>query len=252
MRAQWLQVGGSRKVPCSSPSRRGDPFARCRITTSLPPAVNDAMKRYDLAIFDFDGTLADSAAWFRSTINHVAQRYGFRQITDAELEELRGQRTLDIIRYLGVPAWKIPFIARYMRLLVARDAHLIGLFDGVDTLLAWLAERDVTIAIVTSNSEANVRRILGKDNSRWIRDYACGASLLGKASKFHAVIKRQGTSADRTIAIGDEDRDIEAARKAGLAAGAVSWGYSTTELLRAHQPDYLFSSMDDIRRAIAG
>ena len=44
------------------------------------------MKRYDLAIFDFDGTLADSAAWLRSTINDVAQRYGFRQITDAELE----------------------------------------------------------------------------------------------------------------------------------------------------------------------
>jgi phosphoglycolate phosphatase len=210
------------------------------------------MKRYDLAIFDFDGTLADSAAWFRATINHVAQRYGFRQITDAELNELRGQRSIDIIRYLGVPTWKMPFIARYMRQLVARDAHLIGLFAGVDTLLSWLVERDVAIAIVTSNSEANVRRILGEDNSRRINDYACGASLFGKASKFHAVIKRQGARADRTIAIGDEARDIEAARTAGLAVGAVSWGYATIDLLRAQQPDYLFSSMDDIRRAIVG
>ncbi len=210
------------------------------------------MKRYDLAIFDFDGTLADSAAWLRSTINDVARRYGFRQITDAELEELRGQRTTDIIRYLGVPIWKIPFIARYMRQLVARDAHLIGLFQGVDALLSGLAECDVAIAIVTSNSEANVRRILGQDNSRRIRDYACGASLLGKASKFHAVIKRQGASADRTIAIGDEARDIDAARKAGLDAGAVSWGYATIDLLRDHQPDYLFASMDDIHRAIVG
>jgi phosphoglycolate phosphatase len=208
------------------------------------------MKRYDLAIFDFDGTLADSAAWFRTTINHVAQRYGFRQISDAELEELRGQRTIDIIHHLGVPIWKIPFIARYLRQLVARDAHLIGLFEGVNALLSGLAEYDVAIAIVTSNSEANVRRILGEDNSRRIRDYACGASLLGKAPKFHAVIKRQGAIAARTIAIGDEARDIDAARKAGLAAGAVSWGYATVDLLRAHRPDYLFASMDDIRRAI--
>jgi phosphoglycolate phosphatase len=208
------------------------------------------MKRYDLAIFDFDGTLADSAAWFRTTINHVAQRYGFRQISDAELEELKGQRTIDIIHHLGVPIWKIPFIARYLRQLVARDAHLIGLFEGVNALLSGLAEYDVAIAIVTSNSEANVRRILGEDNSRRIRDYACGASLLGKASKFHAVVKRQGASAARTIAIGDEARDIDAARKAGLAAGAVSWGYATIDLLRAHRPDYLFASMDDIRRAI--
>jgi phosphoglycolate phosphatase len=210
------------------------------------------MKRYDLAIFDFDGTLADSAAWFRSTINHVAQRYGFRQIADAELNELRGRRSIDIIRYLGVPTWKMPFIARYMRQLVARDAHLIELFEGVDTLLTWLVERDVAIAIVTSNSEANVRRILGEDNSRRINHYACGASLLGKTSKFHAVIKQHGTSADRAIAIGDEARDIEAARKAGLAVGAVSWGYATIDLLRAQQPDYLFSSMEDIRRAIVG
>jgi phosphoglycolate phosphatase len=210
------------------------------------------MKRYDLAIFDFDGTLADSAAWVRSTINHVAQRYGFRQITDAELDELRGRRSIDIIRYLGVPTWKMPFIARYMRQLVARDAHLIGLFDGVGTLLAWLVERDVAIAIVTSNSEANVRRILGEDNSRRVNHYACGASLLGKTSKFHAVVERQGARRDRTIAIGDEARDIEAARKAGLAVGAVSWGYATIDLLRTQQPDYLFSSMEDIRRAIAG
>jgi phosphoglycolate phosphatase len=105
---------------------------------------------------------------------------------------------------------------------------------------------------VTSNSEANVRRILGEDNSQMINEYACGASLFGKASKFHAVIKRRGARADRTIAIGDEARDIEAARKVGLAVGAVSWGYATIDLLQAQQPDYLFSSMDDIRRAIVG
>jgi phosphoglycolate phosphatase len=210
------------------------------------------MNRYDLAIFDFDGTLADSAAWFRSTINHVARRYGFRQITDAEMDRLRGKRSIDIIRDLGVPTWKMPFIARYMRQLVARDAHLIGVFEGVDTLFSWLAECNIAIAIVTSNSEANVRRILGEDNSRRIKDYACGASLLGKASKFHAVVKRQGTRPDRTIAIGDEVRDIDAARRVGLVVGAVSWGYATIDLLRAQEPDYLFSSMDEIRRAMVG
>jgi phosphoglycolate phosphatase len=73
-----------------------------------------------------------------------------------------------------------------------------------------------------------------------------------QGSKFHGVIKRQGISAGRAVAIGDEARDIEAARKAGLATGAVSWGYATVDFLRAQQPDYLFSSMDDIRRAIVG
>ena len=215
-------------------------------------ASTNVMNRYDLAIFDFDGTLADSAAWFRSVINHVALRHGFRQVTDEELENLRGKPTAAIIRYLGVPAWKMPFIANTMRQLVARDAHQIGLFHGVDALLSSLVEHGVAIAIVTSNSESNVRRILGEENAKRIDHYACGASLFGKASKFHAIIKRLKANPGRTIAIGDEVRDLEAARTAGLAVGAVSWGYATIDLLRAQQPDYLFLSMDDIRAAIAG
>jgi len=210
------------------------------------------MNRYDLAIFDFDGTLADSAGWFRSVINQVALRYGFRQVTDEELEALRGQPSAAVIRSLGVPAWKMPFIANHMRQLVARDAHKIALFEGVDALLSSLAECGVTLALVTSNSEANVRRILGQENATRIAHYACGASLFGKASKFRTIIKATSADPRRTIAIGDEVRDLEAARQAGLAAGAVGWGYATVDLLRAQRPDHLFLSMDDIRAAITG
>jgi phosphoglycolate phosphatase len=210
------------------------------------------MNRYDLAIFDFDGTLADSAGWFRSVINQVALRYGFRQVTDEELEALRGQPSAAVIRSLGVPAWKMPFIANHMRQLVARDAHKIALFEGVDALLSSLAECGVTLALVTSNSEPNVRRILGQENATRIAHYACGASLFGKASKFRTIIKATSADPRRTIAIGDEVRDLEAARKAGVAAGAVGWGYATVDLLRAQRPDHLFLSMDDIRATITG
>ena len=205
------------------------------------------MNRFDLAVFDFDGTLADSAVWFRSVINHIALRYGFRQVTDQELDDLRGQSNAAIIRHLGVPAWKMPLIANYMRQLVARDAHQIALFEGVDALLSSLVECGVTIAMVTSNSEANVRRILGEENSKRISCYACGASLFGKAAKFRSVLKSTGAGLDRTIAIGDEVRDLEAARKVGVAAGAVGWGYATVELLRAEQPDWPAPGLDDTR-----
>ena len=210
------------------------------------------MNRFDLTIFDFDGTLADSAAWFRANINHIAQRYRFRQVTEAELEEFRGQTNAAIIRHLEVPMWKLPFIANYARKLVARDAHKIALFEGADTMLSALAESSVAIAIVTSNAEDNVRRILGNETSKLVSCYACGASVFGKAAKLRAVIKTTKADPSRTIAIGDESRDIDAARKAGIAAGAVSWGYATAELLRAQQPDHLFDTMDQIRRTVTG
>ena len=52
------------------------------------------------------------------------------------------------------------------------------------------------------------------------------------------------------IAIGDEVRDIEAARAAGIACGAVTWGYAAPEALRAMQPDMVFERVEEIAPAL--
>jgi phosphoglycolate phosphatase len=206
--------------------------------------------RYDLVIFDFDGTLADSAEWTLGILNQVAERYGFRQVSEAETAMLRGWDNRAIIRYLGVPAWKLPLIANHMRKLAARDAGQIRLFPGVDALLARLSGAGVRLAIVSSNAEENVRRILGPANSALIARYACGASIFGKAAKFRQVLRASGIARSRTLCIGDEARDIEAAVAERLACGAVTWGYATPELLRAPEPTLLFRSLDEIGAAV--
>jgi len=209
-------------------------------------------RSYRQAIFDFDGTLADSADWFRDILNHVAARYGFRQVTAAEFEGLRGQDNRAIVRHLGVPGWKLPFIAAHMRRLAGRDAALIPLFPGTPDLLRTLSTRGVSIAIVSSNTEANIRAILGPDNARLIDRYACGAGLFGKAAKFKQVLKASGIPAARTLCIGDEARDIEAARKVGIDAAAVAWGYATAGLLRGCGPDLMFERMEEIPAVFGG
>jgi phosphoglycolate phosphatase len=207
---------------------------------------------YDLVIFDFDGTLADSAPWFRSRLNQVAQRFHFRQVSDAEFEALRGRPTTEIIRYLGVPAWRLPLIARHMRRLYAQDASQIALFEGVDRLLATVAEAGIASAIVSSNAQANVRGILGEANAMRIRHYSCGVSLFGKAARFRAVIRAAGARLERTLGVGDEVRDLEAARAVGIAVGAVGWGYAAAALLRAWQPNHLFTSMAELSTTLTG
>ena len=202
--------------------------------------------RYRLIIFDFDGTLADSRDWMRGVFNQVARRYRFRTISEAEMEMLRGHDNRAIMRYLGVPGWKLPFIANYMRGLVAEQADQIPLFPGVDETLRRLADGGLRLAIVSSNSEANVRRILGPANAARITHYACGASLFGKAAKFRQVVKRSGIPPSETLCIGDEARDIEAAASSRLASGAVTWGYATADLLKAQRPTLMFSALDEI------
>ena len=181
--------------------------------------------RYNLGIFDLDGTLVDTFPWFLRHVNDVADRFGFRRIAENEIEALRRTGSREILRRLDVSVWKLPAIARHMRRLKAAHVGDIALFPGVEAMLRELRDGGVRLALVTSDSEANARRQLGQANAALFSDFACGASLFGKAAKFRRVLKRARVDPGAAIAIGDEVRDIEAARAAGIACAAVTWGY---------------------------
>ena len=220
-----------------------EPVWRMRKTRGAPP--------FPLVVFDFDGTLADSAEWFIRSLNGVARRYGFREASAEEIEALRGAPTREVLRRLRVPMWRLPAIARHMRGLARRDASAIRLFPGVEELLAALDAAGVQTAIVSSNAEDTVRRILGDQASQRIHRFACGASLFGKAAKIRGLIRSSGLAASRVLCIGDETRDVEAAHASGARAGAVAWGYARPEALERALPDFLVHSIHDLRESLA-
>ncbi|WP_441239310.1 HAD family hydrolase [Bradyrhizobium sp. 930_D9_N1_4] len=200
---------------------------------------------YSLAIFDLDGTLADSFPWFRRTINDVADRFGFRRVADEDVEGLRHASTREILSRLEVPLWKLPAIVRHGRRLKRKAAAEISLFGGIETMLRTLTENGVQLALVTSDSEANAREKLGKAAALFTH-FDCSASVFGKPAKFRRVIRRAGVEPGKVIAIGDEVRDIEAARAVGIACGAVCWGYAAPAALRALGPDHVFERVEEI------
>jgi phosphoglycolate phosphatase len=204
---------------------------------------------YPLVIFDLDGTLADSLPWFLRNVNSVAERFSFRRVAEEDIEVLRSLGSREILRRLEVPLWKLPGIAQHMRRLKAEHLASIELFPGVDTMLRALADGGVRMALVSSDNDANARRQLG-EAAPLFSWFDCGASLFGKAAKFRRILKRSAVGAAQAIAIGDEIRDIEAARAAGIACGAVTWGYAAPGALRALGPDLIFERMEDIASSL--
>jgi phosphoglycolate phosphatase len=200
---------------------------------------------YSLVIFDLDGTLADSFPWFKRNVNAVADRYRFRRVKEADVEMLRRASTHEILNHLEIPWWKLPLIARHVRRLKTEQAASIPLFDGVHDMLGALAARGLQLALVSSDTEANARQKLGASAGLFAH-FDCAAPLFGKPRKFRRVLQRAGIDARDAISIGDETRDIEAARAVGIACGAVTWGYAAPQALIDRKPDLVFETMGEI------
>lgn len=201
---------------------------------------------YRLVIFDFDGTLADSMGWMAELLNAMAPRHGYRQVGPKELEELRGLGNREIISRLGVQTWRLPFIAADARKRSAEAADRIQLFEGAADLLAELASSRIEVAIVSSNSEATIRRILGPANAGHVNHYRCGTSLFGKAPELKRLARRLALEPRSVLCVGDETRDIDAARAAGLPAAAVTWGSARPGILRDYKPDFIANSFAEL------
>ena len=208
------------------------------------------MKRYRLAIFDYDGTLADSLPWFRSVFQNLIARFDLAPVSAEEMEGLRGLSGREIMARLNMPMWKLPAISRDMRRRKLAAAGEIPLFNGVVPLLADLKGAGLQIAIVSSDSEASVRQGLGPAAAS-IDRFDCGASVFGKHHKFRRVARRLGIGTADTICIGDELRDIEAARAAGMDSGAVAWGYALPAALQAAGPTQFFNTLGEISHSLS-
>ncbi|MES2988558.1 MAG: HAD hydrolase-like protein, partial [Pseudomonadota bacterium] len=102
-----------------------------------------------LVIFDFDGTLSDSGDWFISVVDHLAGIFRFRTVNEDEIEMLRHKSAREVIKYLQIARWKLPFIAWYVRRLIGRNVGQIELFPGTPDLLQRINAMGVEIALVT-------------------------------------------------------------------------------------------------------
>jgi phosphoglycolate phosphatase len=207
--------------------------------------------KYKLIAFDFDGTLADSFPFFIEVFGMLADAHGFARIDHADIDRLRGYDAKALMRHVGLPLWKFPQVATHFKRLMAADIARIKLFDGMAEALQQLAAAGIELAVVSSNSVDNVRSVLGAE-AALITHFECGVDLFGKRHKLRHLFKRSGLSQHKMLSIGDELRDLEAARAVSIPFGAVAWGYSRFDVLLAEAPEEAFSSVEELATRLLG
>jgi phosphoglycolate phosphatase len=122
----------------------------------------------------------------------------------------------------------------------------------MDEAIKKLHDDGCQLFVISSNSEENVKRFLKRhDLLKYFSDVQGSAGLLNKSRGIKRLLKKINAKPDRTYYIGDEARDIEAARKAGVHSIAVSWGYNNIKVLAEHKPNVMVFDPAEIPKVIS-
>jgi phosphoglycolate phosphatase-like HAD superfamily hydrolase len=189
-----------------------------------------------IVIFDFDGTLADSLQLVIGEYNRVAPFYRAKRVNASEVPRLRTLKANVVLREHNISFWKLPLLVSHMRYAMRSQVDLLQPFAGVVEALRGLHAAGLRCSVLSTNSKGNIARFLRRHDVQVFDPVAGGASTFGKARALRALIARQGWPRERVVYVGDEVRDIEAARQAQIRSLAVSWGFADRNALLAHHP----------------
>ncbi len=194
----------------------------------------------NVIIFDFDGTIADSLSMFVEIANRLAVEYGFPTVGPEEVQHLRTLSSREIIQQSKVPRLRLPFFLRRFRREFNSKVCDLQPIPGMKEALLILKQRGDHLGIVTSNSEENVRGFLKAQGLEELFDFVDGGlPLFGKEKILRQIIRHNHLDPAQVIYVGDETRDVEAAKKSAIKVVAVAWGFNTSQSLARHQPDFL-------------
>ncbi len=201
-------------------------------------------------IFDFDGTVADVLEIGIEIANKLADEFGFRKITDENREELRGSTARQVMKKLNIPIWKLGWILSRGKTELANLINNVYPFDGMPYVLKELKERGFALGMVTLNSPSNTRAFLERHDLTFFDFVDTEKRAFKKHRAFKKVLKSHNLSVGDVVYVGDEVRDIVAAKKVGMPIVAVSWGLNSHHVLEEHCPDYLVDTPEELLKTL--
>jgi phosphoglycolate phosphatase len=201
---------------------------------------------YELIVFDFDGTIADSLHQGLAHYNSLASRYGFLPVTD--ITAARAMKTKAFFKAHKIPLRRLPRLYKEFTRLQKDHMPGIRLYDGMAEAIESLASR-YRVGILSSNSEENIRRCLAANQvERHFSFVLSHSSIFGKHKSMRKVLKIEKLSREKVVYIGDELRDMKAAAKAKIDACAVTWGIHTENVLLQEGPRFIARQPSDLLR----
>lgn len=192
-------------------------------------------------IFDFDGTIANSFETLLTIFEDITKRP--EKLTVKEINTLRGQPLKQIIKQLKIKRWQIPRLVIKAKRSLALKMISISPFPDIPEALKQLHGNGSQMFILSTNSTQSISGFLKKNglDGYFTRIYG-DIGLRSKSSALKKLMKKESLDPKKCIYVGDEVRDIEAAKKAGIGSVGVTWGFNDKKAIVNAQPDFVADS----------
>ena len=208
-------------------------------------------KRFELIVFDWDGTLMDSTSAIAHCLQLAAMDIGVTPPSDELARHIIGLGLLDALR-LALPNLEESRYRelgeRYRYHFLARDHELI-LFEGVAALVEGLVNAGHTLAVATGKTRKGLDRAMAQ-SGLGVSFHAsrCADECHSKPhpQMLEELMAEFGFDSDATLMIGDTTHDLLMAQNAGAAGLGVAYGAHPRSALEAARPLHVVNNVDEL------
>jgi phosphoglycolate phosphatase len=221
--------------------------------TGFPKPTDMPRQKFDLIVFDWDGTLMDSTATIVKCIQAAAKDIGVAPPSDQAAAHVIGLRLAEALQTVVPnidPALYPKLVERYRYHYLTKDHELV-LFPGVRPMLEELSQEGYFLAVATGKSRVGLNRALDAVGLlSMFHATRCADETFSKPhpAMLQELTRELGQDLRRTVMIGDTTHDLLMANNAGAIGIAVEYGAHPAHQLEACRPMFSAKTVQELHR----
>ncbi len=214
--------------------------------------------RFDLLIFDWDGTLIDSIDWIVHCMQTAAQQCGCDIPSSRATKDIIGlsiEEAVNTLFPLADKPLQQQLVTCYSDTFFSQQPSADDLFDGVLAMLLELKQIGYQLAIATGKTRSGLNKVLASTGiSELFSITRCADETASKPDPLmlKQIMQQTHTAPERSLMIGDSIHDLQMARNAGISAIGVHCGAHSADVLQHYQPLLCLAQTSDLLELITG
>ncbi len=210
--------------------------------------------KYQLVIFDLDGTILDTLDDLADSTNVALQMHGFPVRTREEIRAFVGNGILNLMQKAvptGTTEAKVKeVLADFKKYYGEHCADKTKPYDGIKELLQELRESGYQTAVVSNKADFAVQDLC-EQYFKGMFDYVVGeregVRKKPAPDSVNEVLKQLGVEKNKAVYVGDSEVDVQTAENAQMDAVIVTWGFRDEEYLKERRAKVLVDTVDELK-----